>query len=95
MARGQEEVRIAMKTAGFWLSLCLFLGFLGCETPKRWQVTAYDLSGKSIYAGTVITGHGPMHTEDGREISFLNATIVYQELRAGKKLPSGGNRPAQ
>lgn len=69
---------------------CLVAGAFACQTPKRWHLSAYDLSGKNIYTGYVITGDGPMHTTDGREISFLNATLVMREILEGEEV-----RPAE
>jgi hypothetical protein len=66
----------------------------GCAT-KRWDVFAYDLSGKQIWKGTVITGDGPWRTSEGKEISFLNATLVMVESRGDGVVPPKPTRPVR
>ncbi len=56
----------------------LLLGLSGCAS-YTWNVKAYDLSGKLIYQGTVITPQWV--TEDGKRVDFLNATLVMEEKK--------------
>ena len=61
------------------LCVLIALTFTGCAVEKRWNVKAYDLSGKQIYDGEILTGKGPTCTAEGKEIIFSNATVIMIE----------------
>ena len=62
------------------LCVLIVLTFTGCTVvEKKWNVKAYDLSGKQIYEGEILTGKNPMRTVEGKEILFNNATVIMIE----------------
>ena len=54
---------------------------VGCQ-QTTWNTKAYDLSGKLVYEGTIITPGWV--TPDGKRISIGNATVIMEEAEKGQ-----------
>jgi hypothetical protein len=75
------ERHFVMRYIGILLLVCLVCASLCACERTTWNVRAYDLSGKQVYKGELISEAGKvaLETTAGKKVLFSNATVIMEE----------------